>query len=399
MFINYVKNSRVWLKYSEFKFDRSHSKVEATYGSVTKPTDIDLYEFCKITDDVRCESLLWVGTDFNQDNSGTLQAMKSKCDHFTYFTQENGEYGLNRPGYNSAEPYIAENSRRLLTIFEELKSQGKKPSVLVGQMLGCNISSDVLDTLKGQGCFIVNIAMDDKLPIHWKRNGAGLRVGAIELARSTNLTLTTDMDSVGRYRKENCPAKFFPLASSADNYIPGTEKVVDICFVGNKYGYRGRLVSQLLSAGINVELRGRGWPKGSANTKEMFELFSSARIILGIGYISYSTKFTTQKLRDFDALMNGACYITSFNSEVAQYFEDGKEILFYRSMDELKMLIQQCIDDPKRAVEIGKRAREKCLKYHTWNIRVGAIIQASIVDKEQKNLSTFENMSNSLLSR
>jgi len=81
-------------------------------------------------------------------------------------------------------------------------------------------------------------------------------------------------------------------------------------------------------------------------------------------------------LRSFEIPMCGGLQITEYNEELASYFEEGKEILFYRNKEELADLIkhysaEQCETE---RILMKKAARERAEKEHTWFNRFSKIV-------------------------
>jgi spore maturation protein CgeB len=64
--------------------------------------------------------------------------------------------------------------------------------------------------------------------------------------------------------------------------------------------------------------------------------------------------------------VGGGVYLTSFNSDLAQHFIIGEEILCYRTREEMIELIRYYLDRPDKARAISRRGREHCLTEHRW---------------------------------
>ena len=73
-------------------------------------------------------------------------------------------------------------------------------------------------------------------------------------------------------------------------------------------------------------------------------------------------------LRNFEIPMSGGIEICKYNPELADYFEDGKEIIFYQDNDELvdkaRYYIQKATDDELNAIKLAARIRAE--SEHTW---------------------------------
>ena len=73
-------------------------------------------------------------------------------------------------------------------------------------------------------------------------------------------------------------------------------------------------------------------------------------------------------LRNFEIPMSGGIEICRYNQELAAYYEEEKEIVFYRSneefIDKAKYYTQKASDS--EIVSIRRAARERSVKEHTW---------------------------------
>lgn len=73
-------------------------------------------------------------------------------------------------------------------------------------------------------------------------------------------------------------------------------------------------------------------------------------------------------LRNFEIPMCGGIEICKYNEELASYFDDGKEIIFYHTEDELvdksRYYIEKATD--KEVYSIKRAARDRSKAEHTW---------------------------------
>jgi spore maturation protein CgeB len=76
------------------------------------------------------------------------------------------------------------------------------------------------------------------------------------------------------------------------------------------------------------------------------------------------------KLRDFDAPMSGALYLTHRNPDLASLYKEGEEIEFYESAKDASLKIKHYLLHPEQASRIALNGQNKVIKYHTWNNRL-----------------------------
>jgi hypothetical protein len=182
----------------------------------------------------------------------------------------------------------------------------------------------------------VKMCLDDKN--YWDGPLKGeQRTGQIDLAEVFDLSWTTSRTTIGWYLAEGGCAIYLPEGFDPIEYYPtNVDFDIPVSFVGGCYGKRPLLINYLRKHGVPVKVFGHGWGRmGDGHTDSPNEIFSRSQINLGCGYIGHSNKLTNVKGRDFDIPgSGGGVYLTTFNSDLAQHFEIGKEILCYHSFDE-----------------------------------------------------------------
>lgn len=324
--------------------------------------------------------VFWVGANWAQDNSGFLAGL-GKFGQVTFFRNVRGGYGpwyLSKDGaYRLYDPEVVKvNDACLLEQVAALHACGG-PQVLMGQMWAHVISVEALRQIQQMGIVTVNVSMDDRLPEHWG-SSQGIRLGSVGLCEGLDLVLTSSPECCPRYAAESCPSLFWPMGSDPDRFQPYSEgqKRHDVSFIGNKYGLRGRIVRRLQQAGVRVEAFGAGWPNGPASADQSAEIFGRSRIILGVGNIAYNEDIFTLKLRDFDATMAGALYLTHRNPDLLTLFEEGKEIECYLTVDECIDKVRYYLAHPAQRMALAAAAAARARREHTWEHRLSTVFRA-----------------------
>jgi len=327
--------------------DRNLKKL---YGNQTKPA----------------RHVFLVGTLETQDRSGMFQALEKIFDEISYFTKKDGSYGLEEnPDGRYFNKTIRDRNTEQLEFL--IKSSIRKPDLIIGQMMGLSIDPKLLKKLRESGIIVINISDNDRMPIFWrydKKNN--LRLGGIELAKSVNITLSTCSDRVAWYHKEGANAAHMSFASDMKIFSGFIERDIPISFIGSKYGYRVNLVDAIRKAGLEIAVYGNGWPNGPLGIVDSANINARSKIILGSGLVEHMLDVYTLKLRDFDAMMSGACYITHRNPELLKFFEEGKHLYCYEDLSELIYIVKAAISNPEKTREIGLEAQRKMRKEFTW---------------------------------
>jgi spore maturation protein CgeB len=317
--------------------------------------------------------VFWVGTNQNQDESGFIQALRRLC-RVTVFYNIEGKYGTNYSPAAKNAPSFDElrrsNDQALLQQILQAINKGGI-DLLLGQMWAHRISKEVLAKVQAMGIPVINISMDDRLPVHWTRKD-GIRLGSVGLTPGLDMVLTTSPETCLWYGVENCPALFWPLASDPGIFTPAQDIVrdIDVLFIGNKYGMRGKIVRYLENRGVKVDCYGRGWPNGYINAEQMSELSKRARIILGVGSVGHCHDVYTLKLRDFDAPMSGAMYLTHRNPDLRRLYSEGEEIECYTTPKEALNKVRFYLEHPADLAQIAKNGHQKALTRDTWDQRL-----------------------------
>lgn len=317
--------------------------------------------------------IFWAGTAAEQDRSGFLQALET-YGPVTCMVDEHGAYGYrsvsSQPGALFDRELRCTNSRLLLEQAREAFEQDGLDLVM-GQLWANFVDPDVLATIQGWGVATVNVSMDDRLPEHW-RVVDGLELGSVGLRRGLDLVLTTTREVCSWYAVNGCPAVYWPLASDPTHFQRDSHasRDIDVCFVGNRYGIRGRIVDALCDAGVRVEAFGGGWPNGPVSATKSAELFGRSKIVLGVGTVGHASDVYTIKLRDFDAPMSGALYITHRNPDLLELYDQGREIVCYESIEECVAQVTKYLADEPARMRIAAAGASRARRDHSWSKRL-----------------------------
>lgn len=247
--------------------------------------------------------------------------------------------------------------------------------VVFTYLSGEQITADTLATLRGLGAPIVNLALNDKESFVGKvRNGRAS--GARDICRGFDLCWTSTEDALEKYVVEGATPIYLPEGANPEIHKPyDEERIYDVSFVGQCYGNRSEVVSHLREAGIPVKTFGPGWPDGPLSTEEMVRTWSRSKINLGFGGVQGHKETYCLKGRDFEVPMSGGLYLTEHHDELLPFYEIGREIVTYRSLDDLVGKIRWLLDNPERAEAIRRSGRERALREHSWEMRFDRVFR------------------------
>ncbi|MFG6340244.1 MAG: glycosyltransferase [Lachnospiraceae bacterium] len=113
--------------------------------------------------------------------------------------------------------------------------------------------------------------------------------------------------------------------------------------------------------------------KGGVSTlTEMPKVFQASRINLNITMRPIETGLS---LRVWDILGCGGFLLTNYQAEIPDYFEIGRDLEAYESMEELEGKVHYYLTHDEERVEIAINGYEKVAKYHTYETRLAQMIK------------------------
>jgi hypothetical protein len=225
------------------------------------------------------------------------------------------------------------------------------------------------------GIPVINLSLDDK---NWwkgvhRRNP---ETGLVNLVKSFDATWTSSKITVPWHWHEGGQAIYLPEGVNSEVFSPDQSAKLeyDVVFIGSRFGHRSEIIEKIRRCGLKVFAAGDGWENGKVSSKDMIKLFNSSKIILGIGDMSYSKWLTNLKGRDFEAPSIGkGIYLTTYNRDLAECFDIGKEIYCYRGNDEM---LESILDLTRNFnnIQSGVYARNRCLSCHQWVNRIETLL-------------------------
>jgi spore maturation protein CgeB len=107
--------------------------------------------------------------------------------------------------------------------------------------------------------------------------------------------------------------------------------------------------------------------------RDLVRMFSQSRLSLGFATAGDSHKsekrLTHLRLREFEAPMSGALYLTEAQPELAEYFVPDKEVLTYSDRHELLDKARYYLAHQELAERIRRAALIRSRREHTWQHR------------------------------
>jgi len=79
-------------------------------------------------------------------------------------------------------------------------------------------------------------------------------------------------------------------------------------------------------------------------------------------------------LRVWDVMGAGGFMLTNFQAEIPQYFENGKDLVYFESIEDMSKKVDYFLIHEDERVQIAKNGYEKVKKYHSYETRLKQII-------------------------
>ena len=310
-------------------------------------------------------------------------------------------------------------NERLLAGFRAALAHGPI-DLFYGYLYSSVVYPETIDLIRRSGVPTVNFSCNN---VH--------QFGLVEaIAPRFDLCVVPERGAVDSYRAVGAHPVRIQLAANPRYYRPYPEpRRYDVTFVGQRYADRADFLLHLYHAGVRVRAWGAGWQaskkpnlgtlkaglaliedegvygvrrllRRSANGqataasdavptpfggprlmhKDLVRTFSQSQISLGFATAGDShrgpKRLTHLRLREFEAPMSGALYLTEQQEELAEYFLIGEEVLVYSDRDELLERVRFYLAHPEQAERVRHAGRRRALRDHTWQQRFQELFAA-----------------------
>jgi hypothetical protein len=313
-------------------------------------------------------------------------------------------------------------NQRLLEKFDSAR-RGLGVDLFYGYLYSSVVYPETVDLIRRTGVPTVNFSCNNVHQFDLVRDIAP----RFDVCVVPELAAQQDFKSVGA-----TPLRI-QLAANPRVYRPYPEpRTYDVTFVGQRYADRAELLQHLHRHGVGVRAWGAGWqaekrldvahvkaalalvedegldglqrvvrrrvghPKvigstnGSIDTsafggprllqRDLVRMFSQSRLSIGFATAGEShtseTRLTHLRLREFEAPMAGALYLTEAQPELDEYFEPGNEVLTYTNKDDLLDKARYYLAHQEAAERIRRAGLERARRDHTWQHRFSQLFAA-----------------------
>ena len=206
-----------------------------------------------------------------------------------------------------------------------------------------------------------------------------------------------DIDCKRKYPAIGLPNVFyFPFGANEMAFRPlDKAKRFDIAFVGGWHPYRAWLLKRLERAGLPVEVRGAGWPKGMVSHDEMVELFNETRINLNLSnstswdarYLASSLRAVRGRLRStkhgeqmkarvFEINACRAFQLSYYVDGLEHCYSLGDEMMVYLDPEDLVDKVRRYLGEPDLCDRIAAAGYARTLRDHRYSDRFARLFAA-----------------------
>ena len=158
---------------------------------------------------------------------------------------------------------------------------------------------------------------------------------------------------------------FFPC-SEVFSKKSGHQISYDVSFVGSKIADRAEIIMKIKSVGIDITVFGNGWENDFISTDEMVNIFNRSKINLNFGKTYDNSGSMQLKARIFEICLSGGFLLTEYIPGLENYYEIGKEIDCFYSVDEAIKKIHYYLQNEKERMKIAKAGYEKTFSNYTF---------------------------------
>jgi spore maturation protein CgeB len=107
---------------------------------------------------------------------------------------------------------------------------------------------------------------------------------------------------------------------------------------------------------------------------ELSRVISASRINVNIARKPHAEVYGSSTSRLFELAAAGAAIVSNPYEGIERWFEPGSEVLVVSNTDEAVAAYRELLDEPGRAEELGRRARERVLEEHTYRHRARRLL-------------------------
>lgn len=262
--------------------------------------------------------------------------------------------------------------------------ENEKPDILFNILVANEIEKETFLYLKkSTDTVLINWFCDD----HWRFENT-----SVKWCWCFDYCVTTYDKALKKY--ENIGYTQSILSQWACNHYSYIKKDLglkyEVTFVGQPHSNRREIIDKLKQYNINVKCFGYGWnienPEVSRISQdEMIDIFNKSKINLNLANASDISSPQQIKGRNFEVPGCGGFLLTSDVENLDKYYEIGKEIAVYSSIEDMAEKIKYYLSNEQDRKNIANLGYLRTMKEHTYEKRFDEIFNYVIKNGKQIN--------------
>ena len=246
------------------------------------------------------------------------------------------------------------------------------------------------------------VALPKTVFTHWTGDlRASVSPYLSSICKATHLTLISSTGQIPAFKAAGASrVKYCQVALDWNEDVLGSQyyeqpfRVPEVLFCGNYYGTtypgtvdRERAVLALIKAKVDIGIVGHGWNSnypvlGYCKLKEQVHVCKRSKICLNVNHFNDVERYYSD--RQLVSMASGRPLVCKYIPGLEEEFTDGVHLRWYKTEDELALIVQQLLKDEQAREFIGSSGRSEVLKNHTWfNRFTGLIVD---IEKIQRTL-------------
>jgi hypothetical protein len=336
-------------------------------------------------------------------------------------------YGLNRLKPEERQAWKSREWQKTLEHILELEKKGNRPNLILCYLFPEQTEASAISELRKRGYPVVNFFCDNVREYQVLPQEFGL----------FDLNWVPEKDALAMYQKAKYPYLYRPMpmwVPKEFRTVAQTERP-GVSFIGSKDVQRVLLLNDVAPLLPQLEVRGMGWSdnrgglrkntdqsllqkianqveyiqqngitawtrkiryrsyypdpsdalkkcfRPSPDYEQYYQFLREFQVTLGVNrYPSFNFPLehpdTYSRLRDLEAPMIGACYLTEQAPGISDLFEEGKEILTYSTAEELVEQSKRLLKDSALRKRLRMQGQRKSLEEWSVPASIRALISA-----------------------
>jgi len=226
----------------------------------------------------------------------------------------------------------------------------------------------------------------------------------IDIGKQVDFSLLSSEGQVKLYRNAGCPnVDYWQIGVNTEKFLPLSKEKraslrakydhdVVFCALCSSHfpdsNLRKKIVCELYNTfGNRFALYGSGWKRtnscrGAIGYYTQNEVYNAAEVAINVNHFNNIPMYFSD--RQLITMASGTPVVCHYIPGLEKYFENGKDVAWFKDLSECKRLVGHYLNNPVEAAEMGKRGAAKVIEQHSdyrrvkeLAIRIGMVEEAS----------------------